>query len=282
MPAYPCPGDTMSRHVTEALGMSRVTIEDGRVTGVTEPRVHYCPLFDKHRDMGAIDAEAVRRNIEFRIRDFGMCTARRETRMRLFLSYGVSELLSTACREGLLGAAVIASDGCGTVVLEDPEAIQGMGGRVSAIIETSPIPEVIDALGRERVLDPRTAVIDQLAGAGKAESMGYARFGVTVTSAEDARLLRGRFGDKVMIFAVHTTGVTEEQAAMFFDNADVITSCASYWLRELAPSRALLQAGTKIPVYASSEAGAELLRLRLAELGREPDTVLTDSPRPLL
>lgn len=272
----------MSKHVMEALGMSRVTIEEGEVVEVTEPRVKYCPLFKKYQNIETIDMETVRENMGFRIRDFGMCTDRRETRMDSFLSFGISELLSMACRDGILDAAVIAADGCGTAILEDPCTIQGMGGRISAIIETSPSSKVIGDLGVERVLDPETAAIDQRAGAEKASQMGYSRFGVTTASAEDARFLRGRFGDRVMILGVHTTGIAREQAEMFFDNADIITSCASRWVRELAETRALLQAGTKVPVYAISEAGVDLMMARLKELGWEPDKGLTDSPYPLL
>lgn len=39
----------MSRHVMECLGLSRVVIEDGKVTEVSEPRVKHCPLFEKYR-----------------------------------------------------------------------------------------------------------------------------------------------------------------------------------------------------------------------------------------
>ena len=39
-------------------------------------------------------------------------------------------------------------DGCGTVTVEDPELVQGIGGRISGIISTSPINEVINILGK--------------------------------------------------------------------------------------------------------------------------------------
>ena len=39
----------MSRHTIEALGLTRVTVEDGKVIDVSEPEVEYCPLFDHHR-----------------------------------------------------------------------------------------------------------------------------------------------------------------------------------------------------------------------------------------
>ena len=72
----------------------------------------------------------MRKNAEFRIERFGMCNDNRDTRMKDFLNFGVSEMLSLALTEHLIDAAVIAADGCGTVVLEDPEIVQGMGGRI--------------------------------------------------------------------------------------------------------------------------------------------------------
>ena len=39
----------MGRHVMEALGKSRVVMEDVKVVSVSEPKVKYCPLFKKYR-----------------------------------------------------------------------------------------------------------------------------------------------------------------------------------------------------------------------------------------
>ena len=47
----------MGRHVMEALGMSRVVMEDGKVIEVSEPRVKYCPLFKKHRNIDELNKE---------------------------------------------------------------------------------------------------------------------------------------------------------------------------------------------------------------------------------
>ena len=85
-----------------------------------------------------------------------------------------------------------------------------------------------------------------------------------------------------MIFGVHTTGISEDEAKMFFDYADVITACASKYVREVAQTKATLQAGTKVPVYAATDAGKELMLAKLMELGKSPDTSLTDNPSPLL
>ncbi|MBQ7701455.1 MAG: DUF2099 family protein [Candidatus Methanomethylophilaceae archaeon] len=272
----------MSRHVMEMLGRSTVTIEDGKVISITEPKVKVCPLFRDHRGIQEFNEDTIRENVEFRIKDFGMCNEDRQIRMGYFLSFGVSEILCLALKNKMINAAVIAADGCGTVVLDDPEIVQGMGGRISGIKETEPIPCVIEGIGAERVLDPKTAKIDQFDGVGKAFAMHYHKVAVTVTTGEAAQEIRDCFGRNVIIIAVHTTGTDDRGADMMFDFCDIITACASKSIREKAKTRAVLQAGKKVPVYAASEAGAELIKAKLDELGKQPDTELTESPEPLI
>ena len=272
----------MSRHVMECLGKSRVVIEDGKVVEVGEPRVKTCPLFKKHRGIDEFNEDTIRENIEYRIGKFGMCTERRETRMRDFLSFGISEILSLALKERLIDAAVIAADGCGTVVLDDPEIVQGMGGRISGIVETEPIEKVVNDIGAERLLDPKTAKIDQFEGVGKAFEMRYNKVAVTVASPKDAQEIRDCFGRNVVIVGVHTTGVTEKEAEMLYDFCDMITACASKYIREIGKTRAVLQAGTKIPIYAATDVGAELMWAKLNELEMKPATTLDDGPEPLI
>ncbi|HTY47215.1 MAG TPA: methanogenesis marker 8 protein [Methanomassiliicoccales archaeon] len=271
------------RHVVEALGRTKVVIEDGKVTFVGKPEVTYCPLFAKHRGIKVITSEVVKENMEFRIRDFGFCAPTRKLRMRDFLSFGVSELLGMCVSKGLLDAAVIAGDGVGTVVVSDPEIIQGIGGRMSGQIETTPHIEVIEAVGRKNVLDPETAKIDMFAGTQKAFKMGYRKVGVTVARADDARAIRDGFGDNVALFAVHTTGVDQKDARTLFETCDVISGCASRWLREEAKTKALLQAGTKVPVYAATPFGKKILEQRLKQIGMEPASGKDDdAPSPLI
>ncbi len=272
----------MTRHVMEMLGMSKVTIEDGKVVDVTEPKVRYCPLFKKYRIIGEIDCASVRKNAEYRIERFGMCNEDRETRMKDFLSFGVSEMLSLALTEHIIDATVIAADGCGTVVLDDPEIVQGMGGRISGIIETEPIEKVVNDIGAERILDPNTAKIDQFEGVAKAYHMRYHTVAVTVSNAKDAQEIRDCFGMTTVIIAVHTTGTSEKDAERLFETCDIITACASKYIREVAKEKAVLQAGTKVPVYAASEVGARIMKAKLDQLGRTPDTTLDESPEPLI
>jgi putative methanogenesis marker protein 8 len=271
-----------NRHVIEAMGKTKVVIEDGKVVSIGKPAVTYCPLFMKHRGIKEITPEVVLENVEFRMRDFGMCGPTRNMRMKDFLTYGVSELLAMAISKGMLDAAVLVADGAGTVVVTDPELVQGIGGRISGIIETTPIAEVVQTVGRDNVLDPDKGSIDQFNGTHLAFKLGHRKVGVTVAKAEDARMIRDGFGSSVMIFAVHTTGVDQKDARLFFENCDIVSACASRWVREEARSKALLQVGNKIPIYAASEAGKHLLETRIAQLGGGKESRSEDAPRPLL
>jgi len=270
------------RHIIEALGKAKVIIEDGKVIYVGEPEVTYCPLFAKHRGIKEITRDVVRENVEFRIEDFGLCTPSRQMRMRDFLTFGVSELLSMAVADKRLDCAVLVADGAGTVIITDPELIQGIGGRISGMIETTPILEVIEAVGAENVLDPENGTIDQFAGVQKAFAMGHRKVAVTVAKADQARMIRDGFNPNVMIFAVHTTGADEKDAKTFFDCCDIVTGCASYWVRLEGKKRALLQAGSKVPVYAASPEGKRLIEDRFKQMGRKVEVGPEDPPRPLV
>lgn len=272
----------MTRHVLEAMGKARVVIEDGRVTEIGQPLVSYCPLFKRHRNIDILDEKNIRDNIEFRMRDFGMCSPQRMMRMDDFLSFGVSELLCMAVEKGHLDAAVLVCDGAGSCIVDEPAMIQGIGGRISGIVETEIIPEVVEAIGKDRVLDPQKATIDQFSATAKAFELKYRFPGVTVASAQDAAMIRDAFGRSVCLFAVHTTGLNLKDAELMFQNCDVITACASQTLRDMAKTKSLLQVGTGVPVYAASEFGKMLMLERLKQIGKEPAAGKEDPPRPTI
>ncbi len=270
------------RHVIEALGKTEVVIENGEVTYVGKPKVTFCPLFARHRGVETITSDVVRENIEFRIKDFGFCTPSRSLRMKDFLSFGVSELMAMCVNDGTIDAAVLVSDGAGTVVTNDAELIQGIGGRMSGMIETTPILETIEAIGRENVLDPERGTIDQFAGTALAFKLGYRKVGVTLARAQDARAIRDAFGSNVVLFAVHTSGLDQKDARTIFETCDIISACASCWIREEAKAHALLQAGTKVPIYAASEVGRKILETRRAQPGVKKSDGAEEPPRPLV
>lgn len=271
------------RHVFDAIGMTRIVIEDGKVVEVGEPEIRFCPLFKKLVGMGDITPEKVRENIEFRIKDFGFCTERRVVRAKDYVTFGVSEILSTALANGDLEAAVIAADGCGTAIITEPALLQGMCGRISGLVETSPLQVVLDAVGRDNVIDPETVPLDMVKGAELAYSKGYRRFSVTVAVAQDAKILRERYGDDILIVGVHSSHTTCDGAKVMFDNCDIITACASGRIRAEAERRDVLVAGNKIQIYGVTDVGKRLVLSKLESIGRKPYAgEPKDEPRPLI
>ena len=276
----------MDEHIIEALGRTRVVVRDGKVVEVGEPKINYCPIFDKNRGIKEITSEAVRKNIEFRIKDFGMCTPERKLRMKDFLSFGVSETLSTLLDEKMIDCAVIVSEGCGTVILTDPEFVQGMAGRISAFISTTPITKIMETIGPENVLDPETAEINQIKGVLKAIDMGYRNIAVSVVLPEDAKKLRGIEKDNedvnIYIFAAHVTEISKEDAKVLFDTADVITSCASKYINEVGNEREVFKVGASVPIFGATEAGEKFLKTRLEKIGGLKDKPKAKIPDPLI
>ncbi|HOI58009.1 MAG: DUF2099 family protein [Methanoculleus sp.] len=254
-------------HIIEAAGRCRVVIRNGRVVEVGTPQIRDCPLARRFAcPVEEMTPEAIQRNIEARIRSFGMCTPEREVLAGPdFVPFGASELLSSAVRRGDLDAVVIASDGAGTLVAANPALIQGIGGRMSGLVKTCPIPAVIARIEENGgvVLDPGTAVIDQIAGVALARTLGHRRIAVTTAIAAEAAAIRERFPETVIV-AVHTTGVSQEDAVLMAGAADLVTACASQHIREAAKT-ALLQAGTSIPVFAMTRAGKAIVLGKVAE-----------------
>jgi len=68
-------------HIVEAIGRTRVVIRAGSVVEVGEPCITECPLARRFAvPVTDFTPEAIRANIENRIRSFGMCTERREVK----------------------------------------------------------------------------------------------------------------------------------------------------------------------------------------------------------
>jgi putative methanogenesis marker protein 8 len=278
--------DERDEHVIEAMGKSKILIKNGKVVEVSNPEIDYCPLFEKYRGIKKLDTKSITENIEFRIQDFGMCTPNRILRMKDFLSFGVSEILSTIIEEGLIDCVVAVCEGCGTVILIEPELIQGVGGRVSGLVSTSPIKEIIESLGRENILDSKLCKIDQMEGVRKAIEMGYKNIAVTIVSAEDAQKL-GELEKElkdvnIYLFVVHTTGLTEDEAEILFDHADIITGCASKTIRKTGEARQIFSVGASIPIFGVTESGKKFIDIRVKKIGGLKDKNDAKLPEPLI
>ncbi|WP_456419719.1 methanogenesis marker 8 protein [Methanocaldococcus infernus] len=273
------------RHVMEALGKAKVIVEDGKVVYVGEPKVKYCPLFAKHRGIKEITKEEIKKNIEFRIKDFGLFTKDRKVLEKDYIvPFGASEIIMSALKRKVVDCSVIVSDCAGTVITNNPYLVQGLCGRISGIIETSPIKEVIEKIEENGgiVLDKEKAKIDQVLGVKKAKELGFKKIIVTVTSLEEAKKCK-ELG--AITFGVHLTGIEwSEEIEKYFD---LLTSCASKCLRErLRNIKA--QIGKTIPIFALSEVGKEILLERAKDLDGVLITLESlpklneNQPRPLL
>ncbi len=284
-------GDCMNdRHVIEALGKAEVVIENGKITYIGEPVVDYCSIFDNGRHNGDLTKEFIKSNINKRIDEFGMCTPQRSIDVEDTMSFGTSETLKTNMINGNVDCVVGACEGVGTLLIDDAELVQGVGGRVSALISTTPIDEVMDKVGRENVLNPETAELNPLKGLEMAIERGYKNIAITIIPTEMVKDLRQYPKPEdvnIYIFVAHTTNVSKKEAEMLFDYADVISGCSSINIRETAEERKPYYAGKKVPLYAVTENGKRLLNERLEYIGYElcekkyPQD-FTQSPKPLI
>ena len=266
-------------HIIEAIGRSRIVIRDGGVVEVGEPLISDCPLAKRFAlPIPAITKDAIKANIEHRIEAFGMCTPDREVcDTREFVGFGASELLSFGLFSGLIDAVVLVCDGAGTVIATRPEMAQGIGGRMSGLVKTSPYKSVMDRIeqGGGIVLDREHARIDQLAGVTLAVAEGYRNIAVTVANPDSAEIIR-RIHPDTFIFAVHVTGLSHDEAESLVSASDLVTSCASRTIREIAGAGALLQAGITIPVFAMTQKGKLLI---LEKIRQSAEQVLVKPTR---
>lgn len=278
------------KHVIEALGKAEVVIENGKITYIGEPVVDYCSIFDNGQHNGDLTKEFIKSNINKRIDEFGMCTPQRSFDVEDTMSFGTSETLKTNMINGNVDCVVGACEGVGTLLIDDADLVQGVGGRVSALISTTPIDEVIDNVGRDNVLNPETAELNPLKGLEMAIERGYKNIAITIIPTEMVRDLRQYPKPEnvnIFIFVAHTTNVSQKEAEMLFDYADVISGCSSINIRETAEERKPYYAGKKVPLYAVTENGRKLLNERLEYIGYELCEKMypqdfTQSPKPLI
>ena len=277
----------MSEHIIEALGLSRIRIKDGKVIEVSEPEVEYCPLFDHHRGIKKLTPEVIAENIEFRIDDFGMCTPNRQLKMKDYLNFGISEIMSTLLDKNMIDCVVMVLEGCGTLIVNEPELVQGIGGRVSGLVKTSPIPELIAKFDEELIVNPKIAEINQIKGIELAIEHGFKNIAVTIALAEDAEKIKQLQNENpdinIYVFVVHTSKLSAHDARALFDVCDVATGCASKNMREIGEAESVKIVGQSIPIFARTEMGKKFLEIRLDKIGGEkPKKDNPDLPHPLI
>jgi len=271
-------------HIMEIMGKTRVVVKDGEVIEVGEPELEWCPLIDKLSGVQRITSEEVKKNVEFKIKKYGMFTAKRHLLGRdTFVAFGASEIMMSGLRSGFLDATVTACDGAGTVISNNPELVQGMGGRMSGLIKTEPISDVVDGIQKLGgiVFDTKTASIDPVGGVKKAAELGYKKVAVTTADPKTAKKLReleAEFGLELIVIAVHVTGVSRKEAQGLLENSDLVTGCASKYIRELA--KPIVQVAAAIPLFALTKKGKELVIEREKDI--ESPILITTTELPVV
>lgn len=177
-------------HIMEMVGKTRVVVKDRKVEEVGEPEVEWRPLFAKLKEVQDITPEQVKKNMEIRISDLGMFTARRRlSDVDTYVTFGASEIMMSGLRNGFLETTITVCDGAGPVIASNPALVQGIGGRMSGLIETEPIEESIEGIQKLGgiVLDPSNAAIDPTGGVRKAAELGYKKIAVTIADSKTAK-----------------------------------------------------------------------------------------------
>jgi putative methanogenesis marker protein 8 len=250
---------------------ARARISEKGVEVLSEPTVEYCPLHEALYGARKIDSEAVRKSVEMKIAGFGFCCGSRVFEGEPIVAYGASEMMRVWLQNGLVDCAVIVCEGAGTVITSSGVLVQEIGARLTGIVKTSPIQEVIKHIEADDgvVLDRASAQIDQVEGVKRAFDLGYKRIAVSVAGFQakaisEIRDFEASAKVNVLVFSVCNTCACEADVG-HIAKADVVCASASRILRKEIGNEALLQLGVTIPVYALTEKGKRLVLAYLAE-----------------
>jgi len=250
---------------------ARLRISENGIEVLTEPTVEYCPLHEALYGTKKIDAEAVRKSVEMKVAGFGFCCSNRSFNAESVVAYGASEMMRVWLEKRLIDCAVVVCEGAGTVITANGELVQAVGARLTGIIKTSPIEEIIERIEADGgvILDEASARIDQVEGVKRAFDLGFKRVAVSVAGFQakaisEIRKFEASAKADVLVFSVCNTCVGNADVE-YIAKADVACASASKMLREKVGNKALLQLGMTIPVYALTEKGKGLVLAYLAE-----------------
>jgi len=250
---------------------ARVRISGKGVAVLTEPTVEYCPLHEVLYGTKKIDDEAVRKSVEMKIAGFGFCCGNRNFDAEPIVAYGASEMMRAWLEKGLVDCAVVVCEGAGTVITSNGGLVQSIGARLTGIIKTSPIKEIIERVEADGgvVLDKASARIGQVEGVKRAFDLGFKRVAVSVAGFQakaisEIRAFEASAEADVLVFSVCNTCV-DDADVKHIAKADIVCASASKMLRTEIGKKAILQLGVTIPVYALTDKGKRLVLAYLAE-----------------
>jgi len=250
---------------------SCVRVSEQGVEVLTEPTVEYCPLHEFLYGTKHIDKETVCKSVEKKVSGYGFCCQNRAFDAEPIVAYGASEMMQVWLEKGLMDCAVVVCEGAGTVVTSNGKLVQAVGARLTGVVKTSPIKEVVEHINVNGgvVLDKRTARIDQVEGVKRAFELGFKRVAVSVAGFQAKAISKIRELEKtmkldVLIFSVCNTCVRNADVK-HIARADIVCASASRILRTEIGGKAMVQLGMTIPVYALTEKGKGLILAYLQE-----------------
>ncbi len=287
-------------HITRMFG-SYVIIQkiDGELKAVkaTSIPIKYCPLMVKLlKEVGGEVAENLLSSLDVsdaKKQSELMCelinqvvikagyfdTSRPLNSCEANVLFGASETISSGFKAGALDAAVIVSNNLGTIITTNDANTQGAVKRMTGLFYTSPSEEILKTATEAGIIPvfPYTGNINQIEGVKQAINMGYRRIAVTL-AAQDNRLMASlkeleNNGVTIYKFGLCSTGISEKTALTMLENADIIWSCASKYVKEYIEPKAIAQVGIKIPVHIMTKKGWELVKNHLAYMSCHLDDV---------
>ncbi len=257
----------MSEHLLE-MAKALVRVKDGKIEVLTEPQVRCCPLRRNLYGIQEESRETVQRVLEGHMQELGMYGPERVLELqKMPVSFGASEILADAMKEGLIDAAVLVCEGAGTVVATRPDVLQAIGAHMTGLVKTEPIKEIQNGLEKRGCISARPAGrpwirFEDLRWQYRRD---YKKIAVTIAGsrADDAdgaaEERDSELGIRSIILAVHTTGISESEARALAESCDLVWSCASRAVREEVGKRAQMQIGISIPVFALTQEGKRLI-----------------------
>jgi putative methanogenesis marker protein 8 len=161
---------------------ARVRISEKGIEVLSEPLITYCPLHEALYGTKKIDIDAIRKTVEMKVAGFGFCCANRLFDAESVVAYGASEMMRVWLERKLVDCAVVVCEGAGTVITANGRLVQAIGARLTGIIKTTPIKEIMAYIEEKggTILDKATAQIDQVEGVKRAFKLGFKRIAVSV------------------------------------------------------------------------------------------------------
>lgn len=282
-------------HITRMFGsyilLQRINGELKAVEATPIP-IKYCPLMIKLlKEVGGDYAEALIKSLESEDKEVqikNMCklidevvikggyfdTNRPLNSCEANVLFGASETMSSAFKNNLIDAAVIVSNNLGTIITTNESNTQGAVKRMTGLFYTTPNKTIMDTAFESNIIPvyPYTAEINQLEGVKLAIKKGYKRIAVSVAANDNylhKELKKLETEDiKIYKFGLCSTGISKETAEIMKENADVVWSCASKYVKELIEPASIAQVGIKIPVHVMTKEGWTLIKNHLEELNK--------------